>query len=307
MKKYDTIIEVGGNSMNKFIISCGSAVDLTLEHLKQRNIDWLPFSYYIDEVEYEDDFGQSIKLKDFYEKIKKGSITKTSQINEMKYFEKYEKYFKEGYDVVCVCLSSGISGTYNSALIAKQELEAKYPERTMFVIDSLAASSGYGLLVDYLADLRDKGYSALDLVNEAENIKRNIQHLFFSTDFTCYVRGGRVSKTMGIVGTILKICPILHVDNDGKLVSFKKVRTKKRAIIQIVDEMEKILNNNLDYDGKCYISHSNSEEDAKEIKKNVENKFPNLKNKVKIYEIGTTIGSHSGPGTCALFFIGGER
>ncbi len=292
--------------MEKYLLSCGSAVDLTLEHLKNKGIHWIPFVYYMDDVEYEDDLGKTISYKDFYKKIKNGVITRTSQINQMKFIEVYKKYFEEGMDVVCVCLSSGISGTYNSALAAKKELEEMYPGRKMHVIDSLAASSGYGLFVDVLADLKSEGMSAEELVENAERIKLNIQHLFFSTDFTSYVRGGRVSKTMGIVGTILKICPILHVDKEGKLVSYKKIRTKKKAILQIVEEM-KLLINDTQYNGKCFISHSNCEEDAIQIKNQVELSFPNLKNKVKVFSIGTIIGSHSGPGTCALFFVGGER
>lgn len=292
--------------MEKYLLSCGSAVDLTLEHLNNKGIHWIPFVYYMDDVEYEDDLGKTISYKDFYKKIKNGVITRTSQINQMKFIEVYKKYFEEGMDVVCVCLSSGISGTYNSALAAKKELEEMYPGRKMHVIDSLAASSGYGLFVDTLADLKSEGMSAEELVENAERIKLNIQHLFFSTDFTSYVRGGRVSKTMGIVGTILKICPILHVDKEGKLVSYKKVRTKKKAILQIVEEMKSLINDT-QYNGKCFISHSNCEEDAIQIKNQVELSFPNLKNKVKVFSIGTIIGSHSGPGTCALFFVGGER
>ena len=293
--------------MNNYILSCGSAVDLTLEYLEKRNIDWLPFLYYIDGVEYEDDFGKTIKYDEFYKKIKNGAITKTSQINETKFYDRYKIYFEQGYDVVCVCLSSGISGTYNSALLAKEELESEFPDRKMYVIDSLAASSGYGLFVDMLADYRDLGFSASELFQKAEEIKLSIQHLFFSTDFTCFVRGGRVSRTMGMIGTILKICPILHVDKEGKLVSYKKVRTKKKAITQIVDEMFELVDKNTFYDKKCFLSHSNCEEDAKEIVNEIENKFPNLINKVKVFSIGTIIGSHSGPGTCALFFVGEER
>ena len=293
--------------MKKYLLSCGSAVDLSLDHLTKRNIHWIPFLYYMNDVEYEDDFGKTISYKSFYKKIKEGVITKTSQINQMKFIEVYKKYFEEGLDVVCVCLSSGISGTYNSALAAKKELEEMYPGRKMYVLDSLAASSGYGLFVDMLADLKEEGLSALELVEKAEELKYSVQHLFFSTDFTCYVRGGRVSKTMGVIGTILKICPILHVDNNGKLVSYKKVRTKKRAIIPRVDEMFELVNKNEMYDGRCYISNSDCEEDAILIKNEIESRFPKMQNKVKIYSIGTIIGSHSGPGTCALFFVGKER
>lgn len=292
--------------MEKFILSCGSTVDLTSEYLKERNIDWVPFTYYIDDVEYEDDLGETIAYDIFYKKIKNGAITRTSQINAMKFVEHYEKFFVAGYDVICVCLSSGISGTYNSALQAKVELEEKYPERKMYVIDSLAASSGYGLLVDILADLRDEGLSLKEICDEAEAYKLSVNHLFFSTDFTTYVRGGRVSKTLGLIGTILKICPILYVNPEGKLVQYKKVRTKQKAIIQLVEEMKKITNGTLDCK-KCFISHSDCYEDALKVKEEVEKNFAELKGKVKIFSIGTIIGSHSGPGTVALFFVGGKR
>lgn len=293
--------------MKKYILSCGSTVDLILEHLNERKIDYIPFTYFIDEKEYKDDFGNTISYKDFYQKIRKGAITKTSQINEAQFCEHYEPFFEQGYDVVCVCLSSGISGTYQSALLAKEELEEKYPGRTLYVVDSLAASSGYGLLMDILADSRDEEYTALQLVEQAESIKKSIHHLFFSTDFTTYVRGGRVSKTMGMIGTILKICPILYVNELGKLVQYKKVRTKKKAINQIVEEMKKLSIEKENYDYKCFISHSDCLEDAEAVKKQVELVFPNLIGKVKIYSIGTIIGSHSGPGTVALFFVGEER
>jgi len=292
--------------MKKFILSCGSAVDLSIEHLTERNIDWVPFSFYIDGKEYEDDLGKTISYDYFYKMIKKGAITKTSQINTEKFVRYYEEYFEKGYDVICVCLSSGISGTYSSALIAKEELELKYPDRKMYVIDSLAASSGYGLFVDMLADLRDEGLSAYEIAAEAESLKLNVNHLFFSTDFATYVRGGRVSKTLGLIGTILKICPILYVNNEGKLLQYKKVRTKKKAIIQVVEEMKKIINDE-NYNGKCFISHSDCYSDAEEVKDEVEKNFPNLKGKVLINSIGTIIGSHSGPGTVALFFVGEKR
>lgn len=293
--------------MNKYILSCGSAVDLSREHLEKRGIDWIPFTYIVDDCEYKDDLGKTISFDKFYKKIKDGAITKTSQINEKEFEDHYEKFLNDGYDVVCVCLSSGISGTYNSALLAKKELERKYQGRKVYVIDSLAASSGYGMLMDILADYRDQGCNAEELVRKAEEIKLNIQHLFFSTDFTTYVRGGRVSKTMGLIGTILKICPILYVNEVGKLVQYKKVRTKSKAIVQIVKEMFLLINENSNYDNKCYISHSNSIDDAMAVKKEVEKMFPNLEGKIIINSIGTIIGSHSGPGTVALFFVGNKR
>lgn len=293
--------------MEKFVLCCGSAVDLQKEHLDERNIKYVPFTYFIDEVEYKDDFGKTIPFKKFYNKIREGAITKTSQINEFEYIEFFEKYLQEGFDIVCVCLSSGISGTYLQAVRAKIELREKYPNNQIYVIDSLGASSGYGLLMDILADYRDKGYDAEKIVELAEGWKKKVNHLFFSTDLTTYVRGGRISKASGFLGSLLRICPILHVDPEGKLVQYKKVRTKAKVIEQMVIEMEKLCDGGINYNDKCYISHSDSLEDANILKNKLEQQFPNIKGKIVINEIGTIIGSHSGPGTVALFFLGKER
>ena len=186
-------------------------------------------------------------------------------------------------------------------------LQEKYPERNIFIVDSLAASSGYGLLMDKLADLRDEGKSIDEVRDGAEENKKNLQHWFFSTDLTFYVKGGRVSKTAGFIGNVMNICPLLNVNFEGKLIPRQKVRTKKKVIAEIVDKMEQNAENGLDYDGKCYISNSACEEDAKAVAELVEARFPKLNGKVEINSIGTTIGSHTGPGTVALFFWGKER
>ena len=183
----------------------------------------------------------------------------------------------------------------------------KYPERKIYIVDSLAASSGYGLLMDRLADLRDAGMGLADLYHWAEENKRKVQHWFFSTDLTFYIKGGRVTKTAGFVGTMLSICPLLHVDCEGKLIPMQKVRTKKKVIDAIEKKMEELAENGLAYDGKCYISHSACQADAEAVASLVESRFPNLNGRVLINSIGTTIGSHTGPGTVALFFWGEER
>ena len=219
----------------------------------------------------------------------------------------FETFLKEGKDIVHVTLSSGISGTYNSACIARNEMMEQYPDRKIYIVDSLTAASGFGLLMDKLADLRDAGMSAEELVNWAEENKLNCHAWFFSSDLTFFVKGGRVSKTSGFVGNLLNICPLLNVNFEGKLIPRLKIRTKKKAIAAIVDKMVELAENGTDYNGKCYICHSACYEDAKAVADLVKEKFPNLDGEVLINSIGTTIGSHTGPGTVALFYWGAKR
>ncbi len=293
--------------MADYILSCCSTADLKKEHFEKRDIKYICFHYYLDGEHYYDDLGESMPFDKFYQAMVDGADTKTSQLNVDEYLEYFEGFLKEGKDLVHVALSSGLSGASNSARIAAEELREKYPERQLYVVDSLGAASGYGLLMDKLADLRDSGMSAADLVDWANANKRKLHHWFFSTDLTFFVKGGRVSKVSGWFGTALKICPLLNVDKDGKLVARQKVRTKPRVIEEIVKKMEECAEGGLNYNGKCYICHSACEEDAKAVAALVESKFKNLDGKVLINSIGTTIGSHTGPGTVALFFWGSER
>ena len=192
-------------------------------------------------------------------------------------------------------------------MIAKSMLEEKYPDRKLYIVDSLNASSGFGLLVDKLADLRDGGKSIDEVYTWVEENKLNAHAWFFSTDLTFFVKGGRISKTSGFVGGILNICPLLNVDNEGKLIPRQKIRTKKKVMEAIVEQMELHAQDGTDYSGKCYISHSACLEDAKAVAEKIESRFPKLNGKVEINDVGTTIGSHTGPGTVALFFWGGNR
>ena len=293
--------------MADFILSCCSTADLSREHFEKRGISFICFHFELDGTPYMDDLGKSIPFDEFYQRMTDGADTKTSQINVEEYCEYFERFFQEGKDILHLTLSSGISGSVNSARIAQGMLQEKYPERNIFIVDSLAASSGYGLLMDKLADLRDEGKSIDEVREWAEENKKKLQHWFFSTDLTFYVKGGRVSKTAGFIGNVMNICPLLNVNFEGKLIPRQKVRTKKKVIAEIVDRMEQNAENGLDYDGKCYISNSACEEDAKAVAELVEARFPKLNGKVEINSIGTTIGSHTGPGTVALFFWGKER
>ena len=293
--------------MADFILSCCSTADLSREHFEKRGISFICFHFELDGTPYMDDLGKSIPFDEFYQRMTDGADTKTSQINVEEYCEYFEHFLQEGKDILHLTLSSGISGSVNSARIAQGMLREKYPERNIFIVDSLAASSGYGLLMDKLADLRDEGKSIDEVRDWAEENKKNLQHWFFSTDLTFYVKGGRVSKTAGFIGNVMNICPLLNVNFEGKLIPRQKVRTKKKVIAEIVDRMEQNAENGLDYDGKCYISNSACEEDAEAVAELVEARFPKLNGKVEINSIGTTIGSHTGPGTVALFFWGKER
>lgn len=293
--------------MNDYILSCCSTADLTQEHFKSRDIHYICFHFELDGKEYEDDLGKSIAFHDFYEAMSRGAETKTSQVNVEEFIEYFTPFLEAGKDIIHLTLSSGISGVHNSAMIAKGELEEKYPGRKIYIVDSLGASSGYGLLMDQLADLRDAGKSAAEVFEWAEANKLKLHHWFFSTDLTFYVKGGRISKTAGFVGSVLEICPLLNMDHLGRLIPRFKIRTKKKVIHAIVDKMIEYAENGLDYSGKCYISQSDCYEDAKAVADLIEEKFPKLNGKVVINYVGTTIGSHTGPGTVALFFWGSER
>ena len=293
--------------MSDYVISCCSTADLSKEHFEKIDVHYCCFHYEMDGVQYLDDLGQSMDFDVFYQRMTDGAMTKTSQINADEYEEYFTQFLSQGKDIIHLTLSSGISGTFNSANLAKALLEDKYPDRKIYVIDSLAASSGYGLLVDHLAAMRDSGATIDELVAWVEEHKLNLNHWFFSSDLTFFIRGGRISKAAGAVGTVLNICPLMNVDFEGRLIPRYKIRTKKKVIQAIVDKMAEQAEGGTDYSGKCFISHSACEEDAKAVAALVEERFPNLNGHVLINSIGTTIGSHTGPGTVALFFWGQKR
>ena len=254
--------------MSSYVISCCSTADLTEEHFSKREISYICFHYKLNDTEYADDLGKSMPFDQFYAAMAAGASTKTSQVNADEFEAYFETFLQDGKDILHVCLSSGISGVLNSAMIAKADLEERYPER---------------------------------------KIRLKVHHWFFSTDLTFYVRGGRISKASGAIGGLLGICPLLNMDNEGRLIPRFKIRTKKKVIKKIVDQMEENAEGGLSYSGKCYISQSACYEDARAVADLIEERFPNLNGKVEINNIGTTIGSHTGPGTVALFFWGKER
>jgi DegV family protein with EDD domain len=290
-----------------YILSCCSTSDLSAQHYVDRNIKTVLFHFIVDGKDYMDDFGQSYPYDKFYSDMEAGCMTKTSQVSSGEYYKFFEPFLQEGKDILHVTLSSGLSGTYQSACNAASMLKEKYPDRKIYIVDSLGASSGYGLLMDKLADLRDQGMAIEELRAWAEEHKLEVHHWFFSTDLKYYVRGGRISKTSGFLGNLLHICPLLNMDEDGHLAPREKIRTIKKVEKIIVEKMVEFADKGLDYDCKVYISMSNCMEYAKPVAEMVEAKFPHMKGKVLINSIGTTIGSHTGPGTVALFFWGKKR
>ncbi len=293
--------------MSDYILSCCSTADLTEEHFRNRDIHYICFHFSLNGRSYPDDLGKSISFDRFYQAMAEGAETKTSQVNAEEFVEYFTPFLEQGKDILHVTLSSGISGVYNAANIARDELLEKYPNRQIRIVDSLGASSGYGLLMDALADRRDEGMAFDEIGAWAEANKLRVHHWFFSTDLTFYVKGGRISKASGWFGTILKICPLLNMDDEGRLIPRFKLRGKKAVIRAIVDKMAEFADGGTDYSGKCYISNAGCYEDARAVADLVEARFPKLNGRVEINHVGTTIGSHTGPGTVALFFWGAER
>ncbi|MBI5950699.1 MAG: DegV family protein [Chloroflexi bacterium] len=293
--------------MSDYVISCCSTADMPLEHFQKRNIPFVCFHFNMEGKEYPDDLGQTMPFDEFYRRIAAGAMPTTSQVNVAQFIEFFEPYLKDGKDILHISLSSGLSGTYNSAVMAREQLLQKYPDRKMLIIDSLGASSGYGLLVDMAADMRDSG-STIEYVHaRVEETKLNVHHWFFSTDLSHYKRGGRISAASATVGNLLNICPLMNMNDAGGLIPREKIRGKKRVISEIVKRMEEHAQGGLDYSGKCFISNSACYDDARKVADLIEEKFPKLNGKVIINSVGTVIGSHTGPGTVALFFVGDKR
>ncbi|VEU83248.1 DegV family protein [Acholeplasma hippikon] len=293
--------------MSNYIITTSSPADLTNEFLNERNIPYVSFTFELNNETYKDDLGKTISADAFYAAMRKGASTKTSQVNAEAYVNFFTPFLEKGLDIIHIELSSGLSGSINSARIAKEILLETFPNRKIALIDSLSASAGLGLLVDKASELQNEGYAYLDLVNYLETNKLKLNHWFYSTDLSYYVKGGRISSTAGFVGSILSLCPVLNVDDNGKLIPKFKVIGKKRAINKVVEQMMDLAKDGINYNGKCFISHADCIEDAKTVASKIEANFPLLNGKVEIFNVGSTIGSHTGPGTLALFFFGENR
>lgn len=287
--------------MKEFVITTDSTVDLPKDFLEEKGVTVLALSYILDGVTYREMDGLS--GKEFFDRIRNGSLPTTSQVNPEEARAVFEEIVKEGKDILHIAFSSGLSGTYNSCRIAGEELMEDYPGTRVVVIDSLCASMGEGLLLYKALELQEQGKSLEEIKAWVEENKLHICHNVTVDDLFHLHRGGRVSKATAVLGTMVKIKPIIHMDNEGKLTVIGKERGRKKSIVNLVDRMEKQMG---DYDNSvCMITHGDCEEDALYLKSLLEERF-GIK-QVIIHGIGSVIGSHTGPGVLAVFFMGNER
>lgn len=293
--------------MNDYILSCCSTADVTEEKLREMDVHYICNQYTLDGVPYADDLGKTLPYKEFYDRIRSGQTGVTSLINTADYADYFTPFLEAGKDVLHVTLSSGLSSTFQSALAAAELLKEKFPDRKLLIVDSRGASSGYGLQMETLSRMRAEGKSIDELFDWAMKNRLRIHHLFCSTTLTYYVRGGRISPAAGKIGNLFNICPVMRMDHPGHLAVYSRVRTKKRALRALVDQMAELADDGEQYSGRCFISHSDCLEDALEVKRQVEERFKHIDGEIEVYMIGTTIGCHSGPGTVAVYFFGRER
>ncbi len=293
--------------MGDYIISCCSTADVTEEYLKEKDIQHICFHYYLDDKAYVDDLYKSMTPEAFYDAMVDGAMTKTSQVNADEFTEYFRGFLEQGKNVIHLTLASGISGVINSARIAANELNEEFSDCKVVIFDSLTASAGYGLFMDKLASLRDAGYSFDELVKWTEENIQKQNTWFFTTDLTFLIRGGRVSKLSGWFGTALNICPLMNINDEGKLIPRQKCRGKKMVKKACVAAIKERIQDGADYSENIFITHSVCYDDAKEIAEMLEAEFPKMKEKVQIFNIGPTIGAHTGPGTVAIGFWGSPK
>ncbi len=286
-----------------FVIATDSTSDLPLKYLEENDIPFISLTFNIDGADRKDDLGKTVDYKAFYARMREGSPATTAQITMNEFITFFEPMLQKGLDVIYIGFSSGLSGTFESSVMAQRELAPKYPQARLTVIDSRCASMGEGLLVYLAAEKKKAGASYDEVVKWAEENKLKLNHWFTVDDLHHLHRGGRVSATSAIIGTILKIKPILNVNNEGKLIPMEKSAGRKHALKRLVELMEE---NAVDPGSQTvFVSHGDSAEDAEYVANLVREKF-GVKN-IMINYIGPVIGSHSGPGTIALFFMGRQR
>lgn len=286
-----------------FIISTETTCDMPEEYIATNNINIMGLTFNLEDKNYETVGDNLLDIKEFYAKVRGGAMPKTAQVPIEVALQSFEAWLEKGYDIIHLSFSSALSGTYQSCSIAATDLREKYPDRKIYVIDSLSASMGQGLLLNYMVELKKDGKSIDEIYELTEKNKLKFCHYFTVDDLNHLHRGGRVSKMAAVFGGVLGIKPILHVDNLGRLIPIAKVRGRKQSLAALADKMaEKIGNNE---NKVVYISHGDCLDDAKYLGNIITERF-GIKNIVYWY-VGPVIGSHSGPGTVALFFVGDNR
>lgn len=279
-----------------------SSCDLPKDIIDRFSIHYIGLICNLNNTEYVEDYGKSLSYSDFYNDLRNGLMPTTSQINSFRFHEAFEKYAKEDISVIYLAFSSALSGTYNSALIAKEEILESYPNADIAIIDTRSASLGVGLLVYDACTLRENGASKDEVIKYIEDTKLKVNHLFTVDDLNHLKRGGRISPTMATIGTLLQVKPLLYIPDDGTLQNFSKVKGRKKSIKALFNKFEeKVLDPN---NQTIFISHGDCLEDAKSLANMIKEKY---NTEIIINYIGLAIGSHSGPNTLTLFFKGNNR
>ena len=288
--------------MQNYVIITDSGSDLSRELAAEAEVKVVDLYVSVDGAEPVAD--SALDPKQFYAELRGKKTANTSAVNIESFKEAMIPYLEEGLDVLYLGFSSGLSSTYSSGKIAVEELSEKYPDRKLFAVDTLCASLGEGLIVYLAAQKRFAGESIEAVRDFVENNKLNLCHWFTVDDLFFLKRGGRVSGATAVVGTVLGIKPVMHVDNDGKLIKVGVARGRKASIDALFGKMKETMIGE-GKDASVFISHGDCEEDARYLASRIENEL-GVK-EVKIGYVGTVIGSHSGPGTLALFYVGTQR
>lgn len=289
----------------EYIITTDSTCDLPKSYIKENNIRVLPLTYVLEGVTYNID--KTLPINEFYGKMKSGAMPTTSQVNPEEAKEAFLSILEDGVGILHIAFSSGLSGSYNSARIAAEELREENPEYVICVIDSLCASLGEGMLVHKAVKLKEQGKTIQEAVKWLEDNKLHVCHNFTPDDLNHLYRGGRVSKTAAILGTMANVKPVLHVDDEGHLIPLSKVRGRKKSLVTLVDNMEKQIGSYIEENKRdgVFIGHGDVEEDARFVADLVKERF-GIESFLISY-VGPVIGSHTGPGILALFFMGEKR
>ena len=283
--------------MNEYAIFTDSSSDISPEILSDWGVSSLSLTFRFDCEEREYHNGD-MNIADFYQKMREGSVAKTSAVNIQSFKDAFETVLKDGRDILYIGFSTGLSTTCNSAIAAAQMLHDECPERKVIIVDSLAASAGLGLLVKLAVDKRAEGAAIEEVASYIESLRLRLCHWFTVEDLVYLKRGGRVSPTVALVGNMLGIKPVMHVDDEGHLVNVTKVRGRRTSIATLADKYTELADPAF---GKVYISHGDCLPDAEYLASLIEKKH-GVKTEIITY-VGSVIGAHSGPGTLALFFI----
>ncbi|MHB1314894.1 MAG: DegV family protein [Christensenellales bacterium] len=288
----------------KFEIVTDSSANLTNGIIDRYGIHILSLVFRVDEQDFQSYIkGEENDLQRFYVMMREGKAITTSCVNPEVARAGIEPLLKDGRDVLYLGFSSGLSATYQTVCSVIEELRQAYPARMIMTVDTLSASLGEGLLVTYAARMRDEGKSIMEVRDFAEENKLNLCHWFTVDDLQYLKRGGRISAAAAFIGGLLNIKPVLHVDNEGHLISVAKVRGIKKALDALVDHMDQTCFR--DMKQLVYISHADYPEGAEYVANKVREKFD--VEDIVIHQVDPVIGAHSGPGTVALFFLGSER